>query len=364
VTTFGHRRPARHQGALIAGRYRLERLVASGGTAEVWEATDEMLRRRVAVKLLHHHLVDTVAARRFRLEGITTAGLRHPNAVSVFDTIAGPGIEAIVMEFVDGTTLRERLDREGPLDVATAVSIAVEVAGALDDAHRHGLVHRDVKPGNILLTTGGAAKVTDFGIATSGGAGDLTVPGTFLGTAKYLAPEQVEGASVDARADVYALGATLYEMVTGRPPFDGPSDAAIALSRLHTVPVAADVLRPGVPPRLARVLQRALARHPTDRFDDMRSFAAALRATTGRDDTRVMASPVPSPPAPRPTAVPARRWVVAAVCLFVSVASLVVAALLIERSDSGDLVRRVRDVIGVSVGGPDADGPAVRPAPR
>ena len=214
--------PETHAGPLLAGRYRLDRLIASGGMAQVWEATDEVLSRRVAVKLLHPHLAaDATFVARFRREAVAAARLAHPSIVAIYDTHSDAEVEAIVMELVRGHTLRQELDsRPGRvLEPGEASAIVAQVAEALDVAHKAGVVHRDVKPGNVLLSEDGRVMVTDFGIAKAlqESEGDLTVTGTTLGTVKYLAPEQVEGGPVDARTDVYALGVILYELVCGRP---------------------------------------------------------------------------------------------------------------------------------------------------
>ena len=218
-------------GRIIGGRYRLDRLIATGGMAQVWEATDETLARKVAVKLLHPHLAaDESFVERFRREAVAAARLSHAAIVSIYDTCSDGDVEAIVMELVHGSTLRDYLNEHGPLEPGQAVAILAEVADALDTAHRGGVVHRDIKPANILLSTDGRVLVADFGIAKAGT--DLTATNTTLGTAKYLAPEQVEGGAVDARTDVYALGVVLYEALCGRAPFVADTEAATALARL------------------------------------------------------------------------------------------------------------------------------------
>ena len=207
-------------GRLLVGRYRLNRPIASGGMAEVWEATDETLARRVAVKLLHPHLGrDDSFVRRFRAEAVAAARLAHPSIVSVYDTFSADGMEAIVMELVVGTTMRADLDQHGPMRLEAVLAIGTQVADALGAAHASGLVHRDVKPANILLSADGRVLVTDFGIAKAAEGNDLTSAGAMVGTAKYLAPEQVEGGPIDGRADLYALGVVLYEALTGVAPF-------------------------------------------------------------------------------------------------------------------------------------------------
>ena len=213
-------------GTLLAGRYRFERRIAVGGMAEVWEAVDQVLDRPVAIKVLHPHLAgDQAFVERFRREAIAAARLTHPSIVAIYDTHSSEGEEAIVMELVRGMSLREHLDDNGSLTAPEAVTIGVRVAEALATAHRAGLVHRDIKPANILLCEDERVMVADFGIAKLTDA-DHTTEGTVLGTAKYLAPEQVSGTTVDARTDLYSLGIVLYEMVCGRVPFSGDTDTA------------------------------------------------------------------------------------------------------------------------------------------
>jgi serine/threonine-protein kinase len=260
---------------VVGGRYRLDRLIASGGMAQVWEATDEVLARRVAVKLLHPHLsADASFVERFRREAVAAARLSHPSIVSIYDTCGDEECEAIVMELVRGATLRQLLDERKWLEPDQAVAIVAEVADALETAHRGGVVHRDVKPANILLSNDGRVLVADFGIAKAGS--DLTTTNTTLGTAKYLAPEQVEGRTVDGRADVYALGVVLYETLCGRPPFAADTEAATALARLHQEPMRPRNVRAGVPKPLEDVVLKAMARHPDDRYRSASAFRAAL----------------------------------------------------------------------------------------
>jgi serine/threonine-protein kinase len=271
-------------GRLLAGRYRLDHLVAAGGMAQVWEATDEVLTRRVAVKMLHPHLAaDGSFVERFRREAIAAARLAHPSIVSIYDTCSDADVEAIVMELVQGTTLRKLLDERKVLDPDTAVGIIAEVADALEAAHRAGLVHRDVKPANILLSEDGRVLVADFGIAKAAEAADLTGTGTTLGTAKYLAPEQVQGQPVDARADVYALGVVLYECLCGRPPFIADTEAGTALARLQQDPVRPRHIRAGIPKALEDATLRALSRNPSQRFATAGELRAALLAVSRGD---------------------------------------------------------------------------------
>lgn len=303
-------------GTLLADRYRFERLIATGGMAQVWEATDLVLDRRVAVKLLHAHLAeDRSFVDRFRREAIAAARLAHPAIVSIFDTYSGEGMEAIVMELVHGITLRQKLDRNDGLPPVEVVRIGAQVADALAVAHQSRLVHRDIKPANILLCDDDRVMVADFGIAKLDEGGDHTKEGTMLGTAKYLSPEQVEGRPVDARTDVYSLGVVLYEMLCARPPFDADTDVATALARLHADPPRPRQVRADLPRELDDVVMRALARRPDDRYDSAAELRAALRAAdlgdtgpdafseqVGADHTAVAAV---TPPSGTPVAVTA-----------------------------------------------------------
>ena len=264
-------------GRVLAGRYRLNRPIAAGGMAEVWEATDQTLARRVAVKILHPHLArDESFVRRFRQEAVAAARLAHPSIVSVYDTVADQGTNAIVMELVSGTTMRADLDQHGPMQLAAVLAIGTQVADALGAAHASGLVHRDVKPANILLSSDGRVLVADFGIAKAAEGADLTSDGSMVGTAKYLAPEQVEGTAIDGRADLYALGVVLYEALAGTPPFVADNDTGTALARLHRDPTPLRQLRPQVPATVEHVVTRALSRYPDDRYPDAASMRRAL----------------------------------------------------------------------------------------
>jgi serine/threonine-protein kinase len=356
---------------LLAGRYRLERRIASGGMAQVWEAADEVLRRKVAVKLLHPHLAaDESFVTRFRQEAVAAARLTHPGIVSIYDTCSDDGVEAIVMELVPGRTLRDRLDDETPVDPWQAAGLAAQVAEALDAAHRAGLVHRDVKPANVLLAGDGRVKVTDFGIAKAVADADLTQPGLMVGTAKYLAPEQVRGEPVDPRTDIYSLGVVLYEMLCGRPPFAADTDAATALARLHRDPLRPRQVRPSVPKALEEIVCRAMARQPDERFESGSALRAALLAagatvSPGPDLTATTFTPSPAPDhtvaaqAPAGSAPPTapaaagpsfrqteRSWLIPTVIVVLVATALGVAGLLIDRSGAGDLLGDVRDAIG------------------
>ena len=283
--------------ALLAGRYRLERRLAQGGMAEVWLATDLSLTRQVAVKLLKPLLAaDPVVAERFRREAIAVAQLSHPNIVAVYDAIeeqiGGERRQAVVMQLVNGKSLRQLLDEQKRLSPDLTIHIGACVAAALDCAHRAHLVHRDVKPGNILITPDGLVLLTDFGIA-KGLAGsnddDLTSPNVMMGTAKYLSPEQVRGRRLDGRADLYSLGLVLYGCLAGRVPFLGETDADTALARLNRDPTDLTRLRPTLPFGLAPLIHRLLSRKPDDRYASGADVRAELQRIAGQprtDDSR------------------------------------------------------------------------------
>ncbi|HET9690902.1 MAG TPA: protein kinase, partial [Acidimicrobiales bacterium] len=245
-------------GRVLSGRYRLAAPIARGGMAEVWRGVDEVLDRPVAVKVLLTALATDGAVReRFRREAVAAARLAHPNVVATFDTGIDDGLAFIVMELVQGPTLRDLMLERGPLPLGLALSVADQIADALAAAHRAGLVHRDIKPANVLVADDDGptlrVKVTDFGIAKAAeeaGGADLTLTGTVIGTPKYLSPEQVQGHEPDPRADLYALGVVLFEMLAGRPPFEGPTQMATALAHLTETPPLLSTVRPGVPPEL------------------------------------------------------------------------------------------------------------------
>ena len=267
-------------GRLISGRYRLIAPLGDGGMATIWRAVDEQLDREVAVKLLRPQFsTDPGFAARFKQEARAAAGLSHPNIVNVYDygTDGADGDQYIVMELVEGRDLSAVLRERGTVSTDDAVRIAIGVASALEVAHRKGIVHRDVKPGNILITDDGDVKVTDFGIARAVAEASMTVTGTTLGSVHYFSPEQARGDEVTGASDVYALGIVLYEMLTGKRPFEGDSAAAVALRRLNEDPLPPSATGVPVAPGLERIIMRALAREPEDRFPDAGAFAEALR---------------------------------------------------------------------------------------
>jgi eukaryotic-like serine/threonine-protein kinase len=295
-------------GELIVGRYELEELVGSGGMSNVFRAHDRLLERTVALKILHEQYTrDEDYVERFRREARAVAQLTHPNIVTVIDRGEQDGRQFIVFEYVDGQNLKER-SAGGPLDPREAIQLALQVAHALSFAHARGLVHRDVKPQNVLLNDDGQAKVTDFGIARSLDVHGVTQTGTVLGTSDYIAPEQARGQKVDPKTDIYSLGVVLYELLTGEVPFSGDNFVAVAMR--HVSEPAPSVLehRPDCPLRLDLAVQRAMAKDPDDRFASMDELCAELDAclaeVAGRDGE---GATMIVPPQPRPRRAGPRR---------------------------------------------------------
>ncbi len=267
-------------GELIAGRYELEELVGSGGMSSVYRAHDKLLERNVALKVLHEQFTgEDDHVERFRREARAVAQLSHPNIVTVIDRGEQDARQFIVFEYVPGENLKALVEREGPLPERGAIQLALQVARGLAFAHREGIVHRDVKPQNVLLNEEGRAKVTDFGIARSlDVAGGLTQTGTVMGTSDYIAPEQARGAHVDELSDVYSLGAVLYELLAGEVPFPGDNFVAVAMRHINESPPSVRERRPDVSPRLDAAIRRAMAKEPGDRFRSMDEFAAELQS--------------------------------------------------------------------------------------
>ena len=289
------------QGSVLGSRYRLVSQIAAGGMGDVWRATDEVLGREIAVKVLKRELSgERGFLERFRREARQTAALSHPGIAAVFDYGEEDGNAYLVMELVPGEPLSDLVARDGALPVPVAISLVVQTADALAVAHRAGLVHRDVKPANLLVTPDGTVKVTDFGIARALESSQLTATGTVMGTVQYASPEQISGAATTAASDVYSLGIVAYELVAGRSPYQADSNIGLAMAHLQTEPAP---LPDTVPDALAAVILRALAKDPAARPTDGAAFATELRALppTGRStvDTRTRAMPVPEPAARR-----------------------------------------------------------------
>ena len=322
---------------LLAERYELSEQVASGGMTSVWRGHDRVLGRDVVVKVLHPELAADPSFRaRFHEEAVNAARLTHPNIVALYDTGEQGDVAYIVMELVNGPTLREALGRHGPLPPSRAARLSMEVAAALDYAHQAGVCHGSLKPGNILLADDGTVKVADFSIARAATDDDPGRTGEVLGADGYLAPEVVRGDDADGRADVYGLGACLYEMLTGRPPGADPSTR---------VPPRA--LRAGVPRDLDAIVRQAMATDPADRFQTVQAMAAALSRSAAGVDGPPAAEFLPVPPAPPgPEVAPSRGflrhegrllgWVLALVAV---AAILVAVGLTLAKDDLGSLFR-------------------------
>jgi eukaryotic-like serine/threonine-protein kinase len=263
-------------GTVIDGRYEVLSRIGTGGMADVYLARDQLLGRQVAVKLLHHRFAeDQEFVERFRREASSAAGLSHPNVVAIFDRGEWDGTYYIAMEYLPGRSLKAVVREQGPLHPAAAIDIVIQILQAARFAHRRGVIHRDLKPHNVILDEEGRAKVTDFGIARAG-ASDMTLTGSIMGTAQYLSPEQAQGHAVSAASDIYAVGIVLYELLTGSVPFDGETAVTIALKQVSAAPPPPSVLNPAVGPELDAVVLRALAKDPAQRFADAEEFIAAL----------------------------------------------------------------------------------------
>jgi eukaryotic-like serine/threonine-protein kinase len=263
---------------VIDGRYRVLGRLGSGGMADVYCAEDNQLGRRVALKLLHRRFAeDPEFVERFRREASSAAGLQHPNIVGVFDRGAWDGTYYIAMEYLDGRTLKQHVRENGAMAPDDAIEVAIQVLRAAKSAHERGVVHRDIKPHNVILDDEGRVKVTDFGIARAG-ASDMTETGSIMGTAQYLSPEQAQGQPVSPRSDLYSIGVLLYELLTGRVPFEAESPVTIALKHINERPVPPSELNPAVSPALDAVVLRALQKEPARRFADADEFVAALKA--------------------------------------------------------------------------------------
>jgi len=312
-------------GTLVDERYRIIGRIGSGGMADVYAAEDTHLGREVALKVLHHRFAqDSEFVERFRREASSAAGLQHPNVVAVFDRGEHKGTYYIAMEHLRGRTLKNIVQSEAPLPQQRAVELAVQILNAAGFAHRHGVIHRDFKPHNVIVDDEGGVTVTDFGIARAG-ASEMTETGSIMGTAQYLSPEQAQGHAVTAASDLYSIGVMLYEMLAGRLPFDGDSAVSIALKHLSEQPPPLSQLRPDIHPALESVVMAALAKDPAHRWQSAEDFAEALAAAgaqlgqvpqAGGDTSAFAPVPVPvpvpmngdtAPPVVAPVTEPSRR---------------------------------------------------------
>ncbi|MCB0874181.1 MAG: Stk1 family PASTA domain-containing Ser/Thr kinase [Thermoleophilia bacterium] len=373
-----------HRGDVIGDRYEIQEVLGTGGMARVYRAHDPRLGRDVAIKVLaERYASDPNFVERFRREASAAARLNHPNIVQVFDRGEAAGSYFIVMEYLPGPDLKQVIRAEGPLDPVTAIDNTLQILAALATAHHSDVIHRDVKPQNVLRAHDGTLKVTDFGIARAGAGSDVTEAGSVIGTAQYLSPEQARGNDVTPASDCYAAGIVLYEMLTGRVPFDGERPVAIAMKQINEPPVEPRAYEPGIPPALEAIVLRSLNKRPSERFRTAEEFSAALLSvraelagasgatipmtavtTGGTAQTRVQtpdeqATRIAPPPPQRPQTRPARPratapppeprrnatpWVLALLAL------LAVAAVggyaLLSGGGGGDTVRIPTDLVG------------------
>ena len=291
-------------GVLLSDRYRLDERIGGGGMGTVWRGTDEVLGRTVAVKIMLPELLEEPGfAERFRGEARTMANLNHPGVVDVYDYRSDASVAYLVMEYVEGDALSRTLSRVGRLTAGRTMALIAQAADALHAAHEKGIVHRDVKPGNLMVRTNGTLVLTDFGIARSELVGQLTATGAVLGTASYLSPEQAAGQVATPASDVYALGVVAYQCLAGRRPFEGDNPLEIAMKHVRDNPPP---LPPDIPPAVRDIVLRALAKDPGKRWPSAAALAAAARqaaatlAAAGAPPAPAYGRPVSPPPAPPP----------------------------------------------------------------
>src|ERR671937_924900 len=326
---------------ILPHRYRDPKRIGHGGMGEIYAATDESLGRAVAIKVLHDRFAaDESVRRRFMREALASARVSgEPNTVTIFDVGEWHGRPLIVMEYLSGGTLDERIADDGPQPVERALRWLEQAAEALDNAHRHGVVHRDVKPGNLLLDREDNVHVADFGIASAAGMDSLTATGTILGTAGYLSPEQAQGRRATSASDLYGLGVVAFELLTGDRPFRRESLTAEAAAHVNEPVPSASQRRPGLPREVDLVFQKALAKRPQHRYSSARAFVEALEEALRAPATQeTVAMPVPAPPrAPvaTPTAArPARRWPLVALLLLLGALAGGILAFALTRGGS------------------------------
>ena len=339
-------------GETIDERYELEELVGTGGMSSVYRAHDTLLERYVALKVLHdQYMADDDFVERFKREARAVAQLSHPNIVTVIDRGEDDGHQYIVFEYIDGENLKECVVRKGRLSVREALELALQVARGLAFAHGQGIVHRDVKPQNVLLNGDGEAKVTDFGIARTLTVDGVTQTGTVMGTSNYIAPEQASGQPVDVQTDVYSLGVVLYELLAGDVPFPGDNFVSIAMKHVNEPPPNLLEVRKDVPLRVAAAVDRALEKDPSARFPTMDAFAAELEASLAALDSPgdvdagdTIVAGKPAVPAARRPRKRVSRWAVGSIGLGVLALVAVIVGLV-----------ALRGIHGVDLGGSPAE---------
>ncbi len=298
---------------LFGGRYKIIKKAGTGGMADIFKAEDTILGRLVAIKMLHPQFAhDENFVARFRREAQSAASLNHPNIVNIYDWGRADSTYFIVMEYIEGENLKQIIGKSGPLSAEIAVKIMIRVCDALEFAHKHQIVHRDIKPHNIIITKDGTVKVTDFGIARAGSS-TMTQTGSILGTATYISPEQAQGTAVGKSSDVYSLGIVLYEALTGCVPFEGESPVAVAFKQVHEPPPLPRSINPAISQSLETVILKAMAKNPGERYLSAEEMKADLtRSVKGspiqaivppaEEKTKVM--PAAVPPRPRQHATP------------------------------------------------------------
>jgi serine/threonine-protein kinase len=346
------------EGRLFDGRYRMIRRIGSGGMARVFLAEDVDLHREVAIKVLHdRYSEDAQFVERFAREARAAAGLNHPNIVAIYDRGQSEGSYYIAMEYLDGETLKDVILREGPLPERRAIDVTLQLLAALRFAHRREIIHRDVKPHNVMVLRDGRVKVADFGIARAGDS-EMTEAGSIVGTAQYLSPEQARGQHVGPESDLYSVGVVLYEMLTGRVPFTGDSAVAIAMKHVQETPVPPRQIVPSIPPELESVVQRAMAKDPARRYhsademgmdlDRVRKGLGVTQATASMAATdaygaagRTMVAPPPPPtsgsyaPVAQAPPPPRRTWPWVVVLVLLAAIAGLAAYLFLNLGDSG-----------------------------
>ena len=293
---------------VLSGRYELEEKIGSGGMAEVYKAHDRLLARPVAIKILHEaYRSDIEFIERFHREAKSAARLSHPNIVSVYDVGIAGNDHYIVMEYVQSSTLKKKIQDEGALDLLTAVQIAKDIASGLTHAHANNIVHCDIKPHNILMTADGRAKITDFGIARAVTESTLTYGGSVIGSVHYFSPEQARGGAITPKSDVYSLGIVLYEMLTNKLPFTGENPVAIAMKHIEEEPIAPSRYRPQIPPMLEAIVCRAMSKSPEIRpssfelVQELSNVEAALSVSVQNDPDATQVLPLTEAIPPRRT---------------------------------------------------------------